>query len=282
MKRAIGIMALSGALLLVVGACKTSTVGQGTSPTASASPSPTPPPTLQLSSAATATVVAGNTATIALTVTGVRIVRADGDTSGQTGHFHVFIDKDPVAGGQVIPKVAGIVHTAENPIHLTGLSDGNHKLVIVLGDGAHRRIGDAQVETAITVSGPSIQLAAPATVAAGEPLRVTATVQGVNLVKAADDKSNKDRTAGHLHIFVNKDPAPPGAPIPSGDPAIIHTASTTTDVPSALLKAGDNTIWVELGFADHTPFDPQILDKVVVTVIPATSPAATTTATASR
>ncbi len=267
--KTIRIMALLGTLILAGGACKDSTVGGGASPSATATTAAAASPTLQLSSAPTATVVSGNTAMIALTVTGIRIVKADGDTSGLTGHFHVFIDKDPVAAGEAIPKVAGIVHTAENPIHLTGLADGVHKLVIVLGDGAHRRIGDAGVTTSVTVAGPTVHLTAPATATAGQPVRVTATVQGVALVKATEDRSNKDKTTGHLHIFVNKEPTAPGGPIPSGDSAIIHTASATTDIPGTLLKAGDNTIWVEVGYADHTPFDPQILDKVVVTVTPA-------------
>ena len=49
---------------------------------------------------------------------------------------------------------------------------------------------------------------------------------------------------------------------------------------AALLKAGENTIWVELGYADHTPFNPEIVDKVVVTVTPPASAPATATATA--
>jgi hypothetical protein len=272
LNRVIVISALCATVMLAGGACSksTQTSGSSPSPTASASVSPTAAPTLQLSTAPTATAVSGNTATIALVASGIRIVAADGDTSGKTGHFHVFIDKDPVPAGETIPKGPGIVHTAENPIHLTGLTDGDHKLVIVLGDGVHRRIGDAQVVQTIKVTGPTVHLTAPATLAAGQPLTVTATVEGVKLVKAADDKSTKDGSTGHLHIFVNKSPvAPGGAPIASGDPAIIHTAATTTVIPAALLKAGDNTIWVELGYADHTPFSPEIVDKVVVTVQPA-------------
>jgi hypothetical protein len=258
----------------------TPTSGSSASPTASASASATASPTLQLSTAPTATVVSGDTATIALVVSGIKIVAPDGDTSGKTGHFHVFIDKDPVPPGTVIPHAPGIVHTEVNPIQLTGLTDGDHKLVIVLGDGVHRRIGDSQVTQSIKITGPTVQLTAPANAVAGQTLTVTATVEGVKLVKAADDTSHKDGSTGHLHIFVNKDPvAPGGAPIPSGDPAIIHTAAATTGIPATLLKTGNNTIWVELGYADHTPFNPEIVDKVVVAVTPAPA-AVTTTATA--
>ncbi|HEX9315509.1 MAG TPA: DUF4399 domain-containing protein, partial [Actinomycetota bacterium] len=170
--------------------CKsTQTSGPSASPSASASASATASPTLRLSTAPTATVVSGDTATIALDVSGIKIVAPDSDTSGKTGHFHVFIDKDPVPAGTVIPHAPGIVDTEENPIYVTGLTDGDHKLVIVLGDGVHRRIGDSEVTKSIKITGPTVHLTAPATAVAGQTLTVTATVEGVKLVKAADDTS---------------------------------------------------------------------------------------------
>src|SRR5207237_4165773 len=106
----------------------------------------------------------------------------------------------------------------------------------------HRPIRHAHVTQSIQLTGPTDHLTAPATIATGQTLTVTATVEGVKLVKATDDTSHKDGSTGHLHIFVNKDPLTPGgAPIPSGDPAILHTAATTTEIPAALLKAGENT-----------------------------------------
>ena len=41
---------------------------------------------------------------------------ADGDTSGKTGHYHVFIDPatPPTADGQVIPKNDKIIHTDQS------------------------------------------------------------------------------------------------------------------------------------------------------------------------
>jgi len=35
----------------------------------------------------------GNVLTIPVTVSGIQIVKPNGDTSGKTGHFHIFIDK---------------------------------------------------------------------------------------------------------------------------------------------------------------------------------------------
>lgn len=216
--------------------------------------------------------VLGNVVDLGLKVSGIKIVAAKDDLgTGGTGHFHVFIDKDPVKEGEVISSgQPDIIHSADNPIKLTGLSVGQHKFTVVLGDKGHVRIGDIQATRTLKIEGPSLDASGPATAKSGEVVKINVTVQGVAIVPAAEDKSNKDGTAGHLHVFVNKDPPEvrPGGlpPIPSGDPAIIHTASTSIDIPPELLKVGENTIWVMLGWADHSPFEPPVLDKIIVTV----------------
>jgi hypothetical protein len=94
-------------------------------------------------------------ADVRLTVktTGVTIVAADGDTSGDTAHFHVFVDRDPTPVGEVIPKEPGIIHSTDNPIPVPGLAPGKHKLTVVYGDGTHKRIhADAEDTIEITVT----------------------------------------------------------------------------------------------------------------------------------
>lgn len=99
------------------------------------------------------TKVEGDTAVLTMKVGGVTIVAADGDTSGNSGHYHVFIDREPVKEGEVIPKEAGIVHSADNPIRVPGLSPGEHELTVVLGDGNHTRIhGDVEADTMVTIA----------------------------------------------------------------------------------------------------------------------------------
>ncbi|MEX2393208.1 MAG: hypothetical protein WD826_01890, partial [Actinomycetota bacterium] len=43
--------------------------------------------------------IEGNVLPLPVTYSGIEIVAADGDTSGDTGHFHIFIDSDPVEEG---------------------------------------------------------------------------------------------------------------------------------------------------------------------------------------
>ena len=216
--------------------------------------------TLRITSPTKGAAINGNVVSLALGVGCISLVKADGNTSGRTGHLHVFIDRDPVAPGQVIPKEAGIVHSADNPVKLTGLSVGRHRLVVVLGDGAHRRIGSVASETAVVVEGPSVDVSAPATVPAGQPVVLAVKVEGVTLVKADGDTSGR---TGHLHVFVDRDPTAAGQPIPK-EAGVIHTTDTTISVPD--LGPGEHTLWVVLGDGNHVPFAPAVLDKVTVTV----------------
>ena len=81
----------------------------GTAPAAAA-------PTLSILTPSSGSTVKGNAVLLDLQSAGIAIVKADGDTSGQSGHYHLFIDRDPVAPGAPIPREAGIVHTTDAPL----------------------------------------------------------------------------------------------------------------------------------------------------------------------
>jgi len=204
----------------------------------------------------------GNVVLLDLEVSGVQIVPADGDTSGSTGHYHVFVDRPPVAAGEAIPREAGVIHSASEPVELTGLSVGEHELSVVLGDGTHSRIGDAVATVSVTVEGPSIDATAPATVAAGQSLVVDVAVEGVEIVPA--DAGGGSGT-GHLHVFVDTDVTPQGQPIPKPDDgSIIHTTETSVTIEG--LEPGEHVIWIVLGDAAHVAYEPRVVDRVTVTV----------------
>ena len=219
-------------------------------------------PRADISAPASGATVRGNVLTLDLKATGVDIVKADGDTSGKTGHFHVFIDKKPVAVGETIPKGPGIVHSADNPVKIYGLTPGKHTAVVVIGDGTHKRMGSASKTIHFTVAGPSVHASVPATNTAGQPVVVTVDVTGVKLVKADGDTSGK---TGHLHLFIDRDPTPAGESIPKpADGSIIHTADTSIPVPN--LAKGEHTIWVVLGNGAHSPWKPPVMDKITFMV----------------
>jgi len=203
--------------------------------------------------------VKGNVVTLDLTAKNFEIVKADGDTSGKTGHFHIFIDREPVAAGEVIAREAGIVHSTDAKTKIMGLAPGEHTFIVVLGDGNHARVGDAQAKATVKVEGPSVDASAPATVKAGEAVTVSMKIDGATLVGADGDTSGK---TGHLHIFIDRDPILEG-PIPVED-GIVHTKETSHTIEG--LAAGDHTIWVVLGDGTHTSFADPVMDKVTVTV----------------
>ena len=205
-------------------------------------------------------VVQGNVVTLDLAVRGVSIVPADGDTSGRTGHLHVFVDRAAPEPGAAIPREPGIIHTTDTRVAVNGLSIGSHRFSVVLGDVAHRRMGDAIAEADVTVQGPSVMASAPAVVPNGEPVPVQVTVEGLRLVAADGDRSGQ---SGHLHLFVDRPPTPDGQPIPRED-GIIHTTDTT--VPLSGLALGEHTVWVVAGDGLHTPVSPSAMARTTFVV----------------
>jgi hypothetical protein len=209
--------------------------------------------------------VEGNVVTLPIEIEGIEIVKADADDSGDSGHFHVFIDKEPVDVGETIAVEPGvIVHSADNPIKLWGMGVGSHELTVVLGDGTHTRIGDG-IEDSVTVEveGPSVDGTAPATIDEGDDLTVELASEGVD-IKAADDDTSGD--SGHFHVLV--DPASPpeaGETIPAAEEGkVFHSIESEVTVEG--LEAGEHIIWVVLGDGAHTAFDPAVMDKLTVTV----------------
>ena len=96
--------------------------------------------------------VEGTTAVLTMEVSGIEIVPADGDTSGSTGHFHVFVNTPPVQEGVVIAQGTGVAHTADNPVRFPDLPPGEHTLTVVIGDGNHARIlPGVEAKTTVTI-----------------------------------------------------------------------------------------------------------------------------------
>lgn len=89
----------------------------------------------------------------------------------------------------------------------------------------------------LTVSPPS----------AGAPTTVSVTLSSQLNLKPA---SAGDPTSFHLHYFVDTDPTAAGQAVPTGNPKIIHSGSTTQDL--GALSAGSHTVTVVLGQLNHT------------------------------
>ena len=94
--------------------------------------------------------ISGSVVNVFLESSGIEIVPADDDESTDRGHYHIFVDREPVEEGEVIPNAPDVIHTADSGAVLTGLSDGEHTIWAVLGDGKHQRITSAIDSVTIT------------------------------------------------------------------------------------------------------------------------------------
>lgn len=216
----------------------------------------------------------GNVVTIPVTVQGIEIVKADGDTSGKTGHFHVFVDSDPVAAGTTIEKKRGIVHSADNPIKVFGLEPGSHTFTVVLGNGAHQRIGTMQDEVTVDVKGPSVQGSAPATVESGDDYTIALKSEGIDVVppgggmrEGTAESPGATTVKGHYVVLI--DPATPpqaGTVMPQGEEGkVYHTGESSVSVPD--LAKGEHIAWIVGVDESHKALEPAVMDKLTVTVM---------------
>lgn len=251
-------LGMATAVLVLLAAC-----GQD-NPVVEGSPTPTGP-SVKIASPANEGQIKGNVVELDLEAQGFEIKPADGDTSGKSGHYHVFIDRPALAVGEVIPREAGIVHSADDPIKIPGLTVGRHKFTVVLGDGAHKRITDALAEVEVDVQGPSVKVTdAPAEAPAAGDFTFHVQVDGVELVGAANDQGAPG-TTGHLHLYVDTDspPVADGQPIPMDGK---HLHSADDEFTFRGLAAGEHTIWVVLGDKTHVPFDPLVADRFTISL----------------
>lgn len=246
---------LLGSVLMASAGCDGSQTAK-----VSSTGAPATPVSVEVVAPATDSVIRGNVAILDVRVRGVDVRPPDGDRSGKTGHFEVFVDLDPVQPGQPVPTNEGIVRAFENRVTIPGLTVGEHKLTIVVADGSGHRLTSAQDEVTVTVRGPSVK--ATTAPGAGRRPRLTLGAEGVEIADVAGDTSG---TTGHLHFFIDREPTPAGTPIPDpADGTIIHTAATSVEFPA--MARGEHVIWVVLGDANHIPFEPPVMDRVVVVV----------------
>lgn len=207
--------------------------------------------------------VAGNVVVVTVESEGIEVTDADGDISGESGHYHVFIDQDPVATGETISDGPEVIHFSGDSVAIPGLAVGMHKFTVVLGDGSESRIGRGSSVIEVEVTGPSIDATAPATAPMAVGFTVDTAVTGVEITDPAGDPGTGG--TGHLDLVIDprSDPFDTDQPLPA-DSSHIHSTGTSTEVTG--LKEGDHTIWVVLTDKNHVPVKPPVADRVVVEI----------------
>jgi hypothetical protein len=92
--------------------------------------------------------VTGSALTIALAAEHIAL-RPAGVDEPNSGHLHLFIDREPTPAGAVIPNEPGIVHLgqAQTEHLLEDLEPGEHVVIVALADYLHVRIHNAKTDT---------------------------------------------------------------------------------------------------------------------------------------
>jgi LPXTG-motif cell wall-anchored protein len=120
--------------------------------------------------------------------------------------------------------------------------------------------------TAFAQPQPQIVITAPANGATvtGPNVIVSINVTGTTLVPAANATRLEDM---HVHYVLDKDPTPltsGAAPIPAGDPSIVHSGATSNTF--ADVAPGPHRVTVILGLSNHIAVQPPVAPSVSFTV----------------
>jgi hypothetical protein len=121
-------------------------------------------------------------------------------------------------------------------------------------------------QTALAQSQPQITITAPANGATvpGPDVTVSINVSGTTLVPAANATKLEDL---HVHYVLDTDTAAltaGTAPIPAGDPKIVHSGATSNTFTG--LTAGAHRVTVILGLSNHVAVQPPVAPSVSFTV----------------
>lgn len=104
----------------------------------SAMPAVAAEPTLTITSPTDGSTTSGSTVKVTWESTDVTIKAPAEAQAMEEGHYHAFLDVEPVtAAGQPIPTGPGIVHTANAEATFDNVAPGEHTVTVVLGYKDH-------------------------------------------------------------------------------------------------------------------------------------------------
>lgn len=108
---------------------------------------------VEITSPTEGSTVEGPSVTVELAANGFQVVEA-GDTTANSGHHHIFLDRDVSAADEPIPAEEGyIVHMGDGSTSFTfeNVEPGQHTLIAVVGDAYHVPVPGLQDTIQFTV-----------------------------------------------------------------------------------------------------------------------------------
>ena len=196
---------------------------------------------------------------VAMDAEGYTVEKA-GEVNEGAGHFHVLIDTDPVEPGEVIPEDDRHRHFGDGSERaFLDLPEGEHRLVLQLGNGAHEALPATDEATVDVVGESSASFAAPedgATVT--NPVEIEMTAGNFTVEESGEITQN----AGHFHVLVDRDPVAAGEMIPNDD-GHVHFGDGAT-IAELDLAFGEHTLVLQPSNGAHEAYP--IHEEITVTV----------------
>ena len=197
------------------------------------------------------------------------VVEPSGEINDGAGHFHILVDTDYLAAGEVIPTDEQHLHYGKGQTTVSlELSPGEHTLRLQFADGAHTALEGEQFRDTITVivaesaEAPAVRFAQPDDGATlSSPFEVV--MEATGLVVEPSGEINDG--AGHFHILVDTDYIAAGEVIPT-DEQHLHYGKGQTTV-SLELSPGEHTLRLQFADGAHTALEgEQFRDTITVIV----------------
>jgi plastocyanin len=257
----------------------TSTIVKTTPPVTTPSTTQTPPvsttasPAIQITAPGSGNKFGIGSLTITVQVSNFTLVDQLGkaNSPGQ-GHIHYFMDVDaPTTAGKPAVTAAGtFAATSDTSYTWTNVGGGSHKFSVELVNNDHTPLSPPVVETSSIlvipeIGPPSLVILSPRdnSIVDGGDVTVSAQASNFNLVDKLG-QAIADRE-GHLHYFMDVD-----APTAAGQPAVTakgtYAATAADSYTWKNVPPGMHTFSVELINNDHTPLNPPVVSKIMVTV----------------
>ena len=203
-----------------------------------------------------------------MTATGL-VVEPSGEVNDDAGHFHILVDTDFVAAGEIIPTDDLHLHYGKGQTSVSlELEPGEHTLRLQFADGLHTALEGDQYTDTITViveagdESPSVRFDQPADGATvTSPFEVVMAATGLTV----EPSGEVNEGAGHFHILVDTDFVAAGEIIPTDD-LHLHYGKGQTSV-SLELEPGEHTLRLQFADGLHTALEgDQYTDTITVIV----------------
>jgi hypothetical protein len=186
------------------------------------------------------------------------------------GYYVVLVDADPLAEGATAPDNDSVFSFAKGETAgQLELKPGKHKITVQLMDGDGKAYGPKlaqtlNVEVVADQGERSVEfLDLKDNAKVKSPLKVKFGVEGMKVEIAGKDPTN--RTTGHHHVLIDKDPIPVGVVIPPEDANHKHYGKGQTEAEIELPK-GKHKLTLQFADGSHSSYGPEMSSTITVEV----------------